>query len=216
MKVATVVSALATCFSFLSVGAQAPQVPVDLVTPPPLQSHLGGPATFYRAVTKGEVAHIGNYPLHKSPTDYYAGAGDFSPHGGLYVFASHDEAMKWGDSFSSFPKPTKWYLVKFQYTPDKSKKLKLHSFLTGTPEWKKFVLHNYASTHPAPYDIVEGPISHGSGSGLGPYVDATGHMIYQAGFTSKASLHTLIVESVEPFTPKSAHPPSWCQDCHIM
>ncbi len=50
-------------------------------------SHIHGPATFYRAVTGGELAHIRDYQVGRHPPMYRQIEGDFAHGGALYVFA---------------------------------------------------------------------------------------------------------------------------------
>ena len=88
MKFATIiVSALAACTSFLDVAAAPVTVELESLAPTPLSAHLQVAGTFYRAVTRKEVPHIGNYPKGKHPKEYLQVPGDFSHDGALYVFA---------------------------------------------------------------------------------------------------------------------------------
>ena len=86
MKFATIiVSALAACISVLVVAAVPVTVELERRTPG-LAPHLQAAGTFYRAVTRKEVPHIGNYPKGGHPKDYLHVPGDFSHEGALYVF----------------------------------------------------------------------------------------------------------------------------------
>ncbi|KAJ3496931.1 hypothetical protein NLJ89_g10418 [Agrocybe chaxingu] len=181
---------------------------------PSLVSHISGSTTFWRAVTRRELAHIGNYPKRKSPKDYLHGPGDFAHDGALYVFHDLNEAKQWGDSFSGValdPKQQFYYLVKFRYTPNKN--LRTKSFLNGTPEWKAFVDASYRGKG-AHYDIVEGPVSVGQGPRMQPAL-SNGNMIYQAAFVGKAALGTLTVEEVTQHK-SSKKKDRWCPSCVVM
>jgi len=87
MKFATiVVSALAACVSFLVVAAVPVTAELERLAPPALAPHLQAAGTFYRAVTRKEVPHLGNYPKGGHPKEYLHIPGDFSHDGALYVF----------------------------------------------------------------------------------------------------------------------------------
>ncbi|PPQ74011.1 hypothetical protein CVT24_012618 [Panaeolus cyanescens] len=170
-----------------------------------LPSHLGGQATFYRAVTGRERAVVAtNYPVGGHPAKPLEIAGDFSPNGAVYVFSDLTQAIKWGDGWSKGLPDPKWYLVTFKYTPITGMKIK--SFSSGTAEWKTFVNANYQSGGTSPYDAVEGPVSHGSGSTLAPYLEG-GNMVYEAGFMNNG-LKSLVVTSVAT---RTAGGGEWCK-----
>ncbi|KAJ3536169.1 hypothetical protein NMY22_g6153 [Coprinellus aureogranulatus] len=93
--------------------------------PPPLVSHLNGPATFYRAVHHGEeftnVKSI--YVVGQSPKPRTSGTpipGDLGL-GALYVYADKMETYNHGNGWCKArlnpPNPNVWYLITFQYTP---------------------------------------------------------------------------------------------------
>ncbi|KAJ3493224.1 hypothetical protein NLJ89_g11068 [Agrocybe chaxingu] len=212
MKFASIlISAFATvCVSLVSVGAVPVTVDLEKRTSP-LPSRLHTPATFYRTVTQGKPVHMVDYQKGHHPTFSYCG--------------DLDDTIAWGDAYTTTsPNPAHrfWYLVTFKYTPNQA--LKMKSFATGTDEWKKvslslatstqvldysddnvgqFCISNYAGATPATHcDLIEGPVSHGTGEKKKPAVTEAGNMIYQAAFVGDEALGTLVVENVVQRYPK--------------
>ena len=96
MKFTTILaSAFAACISVLSVAAVPVTVGLERRTTPPLPSHFHSSGTFYRAVTRGELAHIANYPKGGHPKSYAPVPGDFSHDGALYVFVVRPFSANW-------------------------------------------------------------------------------------------------------------------------
>jgi len=96
MKFTTILaSAFAACISVLTVAAAPVTVELERRTTPPLPSHLHTSSTFYRAVTRGELAHIANYPKGGHPKSYAPVSGDFSHEGALYTFAVRSFGDNW-------------------------------------------------------------------------------------------------------------------------
>ncbi|RDB29345.1 hypothetical protein Hypma_014858 [Hypsizygus marmoreus] len=217
MRLETIFSTLATSLA-LSLFVSASPLNTSLV-PPPLPSYLGRSNIFYRAVFGAEVASAARvYPIRANPTGHSNAAGDFSFSGGLYVFRDIDEARQWGTCRARVlgqlnPAHRNWLLVEFQYTPSK-KRLNTRTFTNATPAWREFVVDNYKSQGTR-HDIVEGPISHGSGSGLGAYVNAAGNMVWQAAFVRRQGLATLVVRSRTQYNDRG-QVGECCRNCNIM
>jgi len=217
MKFATLFStiALATSIAFISVAA-LPSFPLVARTPAPLTSHLHQHGTFYRAVTGGELDHVATlYKRGQHPGGFLPVPGDFSHTGALYVFQDIEEAKTWGSCFAKVQlnkARKKWYLITMTYTP---RNLQTTSFLDQTPAWKTFVDSSYRKAG-AHHDIVEGPVSVGHGAGMQAYVNPSGHMVWQAAFTSQAALATLVVSDISEHDEGAGNTRRCCPTCNIQ
>lgn len=80
------ISLFGVCIALLPVLAAPLVVSLEKRTPH-VPSLIGHSATFYRAVTGGELAHISNYPKGQHPKTYAFVPGDFAHDGALYVFS---------------------------------------------------------------------------------------------------------------------------------
>ncbi|GAW03147.1 hypothetical protein LENED_004843 [Lentinula edodes] len=89
-------------------------------------------------------------------------AGDFSAHGGYYMFASREEALYWGNSFAALSSGRKFMIVELTYHAQAL----VHpnticSYPSGDINWQRFVHSNQAHPPPNPPScpLVEGPLS---------------------------------------------------------
>ncbi|KAL0947459.1 hypothetical protein HGRIS_013566 [Hohenbuehelia grisea] len=216
--------AYAAAFLTLLAGfANAAVISHLLPRAPNLQSYLGAPRRFYRAVYKDEITAVGTrYVKDKSPADHKTNSGDFSPAptGGLYVFNNPDEAMTWGDCYTRGTQfeSKGYYLAVFEYTPNPS--LKTHTFVNGDAAWLKFVNDNYKSgTKASGFDIVEGPISATGERRAQVLYEREGASIWQGAFITPAALKTLKIAELIPVRVDKKRPNNLrrcCTNCIIM
>ncbi|KAL0947447.1 hypothetical protein HGRIS_013554 [Hohenbuehelia grisea] len=213
----------AICLALLAGFANAAVISHLLPRAPALPSYLSRPGRFYRAIYKDEIAAVGSrYKVGSSPANHKGNSGDFSPSpvGGLYVFNNPDEAMTWGDCYTRGTQYESkgYYLAVFDYRPDP--KLKIKTFPTGDANWSKFVNDNYkAGTKPAPYDIVEGPISATGPRRVQVLYEREGAAVWQGAFITPAAMKTLKVAELVPVRIEKKRPSKLrkcCENCIVM
>ncbi|KAL0947429.1 hypothetical protein HGRIS_013541 [Hohenbuehelia grisea] len=221
MKFSTTYAAV--CIVLLAGFANAAVISHLLPRAPALPSYLSRPGRFYRAVYKQEMSFVGSrYKVGSSPASHSTISGDFSPApaGGLYVFNNPDEAMTWGDRYTRGTQfeAQGYYLAVFDYKPDP--KLKVKTFPTGDANWSKFVNDNYkAGTRPAPYDIVEGPISATGPRRVQVLYERDGAAVWQGAFISSAAMKTLKLVDLVPVRIEKKRPSKLrkcCETCVLM
>jgi len=167
--------------------------------------HSGsGAITLYRGIPVNEKSYN---PVGGSPTGYSGSAGDFSPQGGYYMFASLEDAKFWANMRAYYGSATQYSVVTLKYTPSASVKVK--EFRSDDAAWKKFVKHNYSGgSRVSPdasgselYDFIIGPMSQGSD----PIADQSQvdcGSLFQYVAVDKKALAALKVEKVQDFTYK--------------
>ncbi|KAJ3869870.1 hypothetical protein EV359DRAFT_59480 [Lentinula novae-zelandiae] len=92
------------------------------------------PLTFYRAVTHAQEMNQMTHPhiVGSHPLPFPQIAGDFSAHGGYYMFASREEALYWGNSFAALSSGRKFMIVELTYHAQ--------AFPSGDINWQRYHL----------------------------------------------------------------------------
>ncbi|KAJ3877602.1 hypothetical protein F5051DRAFT_252388 [Lentinula edodes] len=176
------------------------------------------PLTFYRAVTHpqemNQMSHSQIVGSHPPPFPQIA--GDFSAHGGYYMFASREEALYWGNSFAALSSGRKFMIVELTYHAQAL----VHpnticSYPSGDINWQRFVHSNQAHPPPNPPScpLVEGPLSQII---RGQYVPATsaitGQPMWQYAIVRSDWLSVVRISRVQQFNVV----PNWHHNPHVI
>ncbi|KAJ4471029.1 hypothetical protein C8J55DRAFT_608027 [Lentinula edodes] len=184
----------------------------------PISFRSTRPLTFYRAVTHPQEMNQMDHPhiVGSHPPPFPQIAGDFSAHGGYYMFASREEALYWGNSFAALSSGRKFMIVELTYhaqalVPSSS----ICSFPSGDINWQRFVRTNQAHPPPAPptCPLVEGPLSRTTRDQYVPAISAiTGQLMWQYAIVHPNWLSVVRISSVQQFNVV----PNWHHNPHVI
>jgi len=170
---------------------------------------LEKPQTLYRGI---RVKGKNNNPLQGHPTGWTDKQGDFSNHGGYYMFSSKEEAMFYVNPQVEEVDNQIYSVVTLKWDPSKVPDLKLKQFKGIEKDWEKFVTYNYdaknakaARTSPDGtgnlYQVITGPLSTGRAGSYDWCTSAFGksEQLYQFAVVDKAALKGLTVEKIQDY-----------------
>ncbi|KAJ3892373.1 hypothetical protein GG344DRAFT_64622 [Lentinula edodes] len=161
----------------------------------PISFRSTRPLTFYRAVTHPQEMNQMAHPhiVGSHPPPFPQIAGDFSAHGGYYMFASREEALYWGNSFAALSSGRKFMIVELTYHAQ--------AFPSGDINWqqsKDLFLEQ-------PYRL--------SGDQYVPAISAiTGQLMWQYAIVHPNWLSVVRISSVQQFNVV----PNWHHNPHVI